>query len=251
MPEETVEDLADIQQEGQPIELTEEKDTPADSPTEEKPVVEEPAEEGDNTPTEEDDDYKPKTSRRVKEILRERAELRDKLKEYEIREQVRKENLSPEEEVIPDRWSQLFSTGDPEQDREAYQMWKTLNEEEKASWKAEIIAEMRAEGNKEAEEQEQYAAQYEEQLDELEAEREEAKLPPFDRNALMKAISERPIFRPDGKPDFETALELMEAKKPGSSMGARKSLASLKPQGSVPDKGYKTPDDLKGGWSSI
>lgn len=249
--EETAEEsMADIQQEGEPFELGEEKVTP-DSPTE-KPVVKEPAEEGDNTLSEEDDDYKPKTSKRVQAILKERAELRDKVREMEIREQVRKENLQGEsQEVIPERWSQLFSTGDPEQDREAFKVWQTMNQEEKASWKAELLAELKAEGNKETEEQEMYAQAYEEQLDELEAEREEGKLPSFDRNSLMKFITERPIFRQDGKPDFATALELMESKKPGSSMGARKSLASLKPQGPVSDKGWKTPDDLKGGFAAI
>lgn len=244
MPQEDV--FGDIEREGDTVNLEEEKETPTDSPAEEEPVVEEPSQEGDNTPDEEDDDYKKKTSKRVQQLLKERREEREQRIALEERLARLEQRESPRNEEIPERWRKLYSTGDPEQDVIAYQEWKALNQEERAAMKAELIAELREEQGRESAEQEQFASRYEELMDELEAEGKE-----FDRNALMKFISERPIFMPDGNPDFATALELMEAKKPASNLSARKKLASVNAKSTIGEKGYLTPDDLKGGWGAI
>ena len=238
--------LADIEDDGVDSSFdTEVKETPPVAPAEEKPVVEEPADKGDNTHPEEDQDYKERTGKRVQQLLKERAEERTRVETLE-RQVQELSSRGQEPESIPERWSRLFSTGDPDADREAYGLWKTMNQEEKASWKAELLEEMRAEANKTAQEQEAYAEAYEGAMDELEADGKT-----FDRNELMKFITERPIFRQDGQPDFATALELMEAKKPSPNIQARKALAAIKPQGTISARGYATPDDLRGGFSSI
>lgn len=233
--------FGDIQREGETTDLIEEMETPTDSPTEEKPVVEEPAEEGDNIPLEEDENYKDKTSRRVKQLLAERADERAKREELEQR-LAKLENIPQQEEEIPKRWLNLYSSGDPEQDQEAYKEWKTLNQEERAALKAEILEEFRSEQQREIEEQEEKANLYEEQMSEL----EETLGRTFDHNELAKAMAERPVWTTDGQPDWETKLELLEAKKPASNMEARKKLGTVQKQGSVQAKDYLTPDDLKG-----
>jgi len=240
--------FGDIPDEGtEQIEETE-TDTPSTTPVEEKPVVEEPAKEGDNTPSEEDDnDYKDRTSKRVKQLLADRAEERAKREALAERLANLESNLPQQEEVIPERWSELFSTGDPDQDQKAYQTWKTLNQEEKATWKAEVLAELKAEQSQETEAEEQQTTLYESQMEEL----EETLGKTFDHNELMKAMAERPIWLTNGQPDWETKLELLEAKRPASNMVARKKLAGIKPQGAVGSKGFATPADLKGGWESL
>lgn len=244
--------FGDIPDEGaeqmlEPVEETE-TDTQTTTPVEEKPVVEQPAEEGDNTPTEEDDDYKERTSKRMKQVLKERAEERAKREELEERlARLESRNTPQAEEVIPERWSKLYSTGDPEQDQAAYQEWKSFNEEEKAAWKAEALAELKAEESKATREQEEQTAMYESQMDELEETLGET----FDHNELMKAMAERPIWLTNGQPDWETKLELLKAKKPSVNTEARKKLASIKPKSTIGSKGFATPADLKGGWESI
>lgn len=240
MVEEDKNILADIPSEGEDKSfLEEESTTPVD-----KTVTEEPAEKGENTLPAEEDGYKERTSKRVQQLLKERAEERERVNALEAR--LEEMNKSTEEVAIPNRWSELFSTGDPEQDKKAYQVWKTMNEEEKASWKAEVIAELRNEEAKAAEEVEQYTQSYEAQMDELE---EEGKT--FDRNELLAFVAKRPIFRQDGQPDFATALELMEVSKPKQNIEARKKLATITRQPVTTTPGYKTPSDLKGGWNSI
>lgn len=240
--------FGDIPDEGtEPVEEVE-KETPTTTPVEEKPVVEEPAKEGENTPSEEDDnDYKDRTSKRVKQLLADRAEERTKREALEERLAKLEAGIPQKEEAIPERWSELFSTGDPKQDKEAYQIWKTLNQEEKTAWKAEVMAELRAEQSQETEEAEQQTALYESQMEEL----EETLGRTFDHNELMKAMAERPVWLTNGQPDWETKLELIEAKRPASNMVARKKLASIKPQSTVGTKGFTTPADLKGGWGSL
>lgn len=233
--------LADIPTEGDDKSFQAEPVAPA-----EKPVVEEPAEEGENAPLEEKEDYKERTSKRVQQLLKERAEERERVNALEARIEEMSQSTRGEDLVIPQRWSELFSTGDPDQDREAYASWKTLNDEEKAAWKSEVIAELRNEEAKQAAEAEEYAQSYDAQMDELE---EAGKT--FDRNELLAFVAKRPIFRQDGQPDFETSLELMEMQKPKQNLQARKALVSVKPQSVTPTSGWKTPSDLKGGWNSI
>lgn len=220
----------------------EEKETPAESPTEEQPIVNEPAEEGGNTPTEEETDYKPRTDKRIQQLLKERAEEREKREALEERlAALEQRNTPQEDEDIPEEFVDLF--GD---DLEAWKKFDAMTQRQKAAWRQEVINELRAQEEQEANETEQFAQNYENLMDELE---DEGKV--FDRNALMKFITERPIFRQDGNPDFATALELMEAAKPKANVQARKQIASLTPQGKVGGKGYVTPDDLRGGWGSI
>lgn len=246
-PKEEEDVLADIPTEGEEVPLVDEEITSPDSPAEEKPVVEEPSQEGDNIPLEEDNDYKTKTGRRVQQLLKERAEEREARIALEERLKAIEERSVPqEEENIPEEWSELFSTGDPDQDRIAYTKHQAMNARDKAAWKEEVLAELKGQESQESEEQEQFAQAYENQMDELE---ESGKT--FDRNELMAYITKRPIFRQDGQPDFETALELMEAKKPKANIAARKSMATINQQGATNAKGYATPEDLKGGWNSI
>lgn len=238
--------FGDIPDEGTELIEEVETETLPTTPVEEEPVVEEPAEEGDNTPTEEDNDYKERTSKRMKEVLKERALERERVAELERQvQELTQRNLPQSEEVIPERWLELFSSGDAEQDQASYKSWKTLNEEEKANWKKEVLEELRGEEAREAQAHEEQTALYNEQMDEL----EETLGKKFDRNELMKAMAERPVWLTDGQPDWETKLELIEAKKSKPNTEARKKLAEIKPQGSVNSKGYYTPEDLKGGWS--
>lgn len=232
--------LADIPSEGEET-LDELSTTPV-----EKPVVEEPAEKGENTPSKEPDDYKERTSKRVQQLLKERAEERERNDALEARLGELEKSTANEDISIPDRWSELFSTGDAEQDKKAYQSWKTMNDEEKESWKSEVINELRNEEAKAAQEAEEYTKAYDAQMDELEA---SGKI--FDRNELMAFVAKRPIFRQDGQPDFETSLELMEMQKPKLNIDARKKLVTVTPKSVAPTSGYKTPADLKGGWNSI
>lgn len=242
--------LADIPHEGveDPTE-TMETETPSDTPSEEKPVAEQPAEEGDNTPTEEDEGYKERTSKRMKQILEERAEERMKREELEAELAVLRGRDTQQKTVeeIPDRWLKLYSTGDEYQDQQAFQEWKALNEEQRQVMKEEILADIQAQEQEKAKETEQFAQAYEDAMDDLEAEGKK-----FDRNELMKAMAERPIFRHDGTPDFATTLELLEAKKQPDSakIQARKSIATINKQGGEATP-WKTPADLRGGFSSI
>lgn len=237
--------LANIPQEGELPEAPETV-TPTATPADENQpgtVVEKPAEEGDNTPTEEDNDYKERTSKRVQQLLKERSEERSQREALEARLAKLEQKESPSEE-IPERWSNLYSTGDPAQDKIAYQEWKSFNEEEKAAWKAEALAELKAAETKEAEEQEQMAQAYESQLDELEADGKE-----FDRNALMKFMTDIPggLWTTDGKPNFALGLELMEARKaPSVKAQVKKSLGSLHTPGGTGQKEYFGPEDFSG-----
>jgi len=237
---ETPDILANVPNEG------EEMDTPSESPTEQKPVVEEETpstegEEGDeespeNTPREEDD-YKTRTGRRVQQLLKERAEERARVEELERQVREMSERNTPKEAEIPKEFSDLF--GD---DPEMWEKYSEMTRAQKESWKAELLEELRSEQSREEREAEEFASLYERAMDDLEASGKE-----FDRNELMKFISERPIWKTDGSPDFETALEILELKKPSKTSSARKALASVgNPTGGAPGKAYFTPDDFVG-----
>lgn len=242
--------LADIPTEGEetPDFGDAEKDTPTTTPVEKEPVVEEPSQEGEtepltpeNTPAAEDEDYKPRTEKRVQQLLKERSEERA-LREAAEAELAKFRQPQPEAvESIPERFVKLF--GD---DPETWKEYKAMRDEEQSEAIAKAVAAIKDEEHKTTQEQEEYVERYDGLMDELEADGKK-----FDRNELMKFITARPIFRQDGNPDFATALELMEAKKPKADLKARKELASIKPQGSIGAKGYATPDDLRGGWGSI
>lgn len=225
MEVETIEDkLANIPYEGE----QEETETPVDSPTTDKPVVEEsqtPSQEGeeaepkgeaDNTP---DEDYSKKTSKRVQTLLEERYQAQERASVLEQRLAALEAQKEQPNEVIPERWSRLFSTGDPEQDQEAYKEYQALRNEEKSAWIEEAHSQWEEKQTAESRETEAMAQSYDKAMDELEATGKT-----FDRNELMKAITERPIFKQDGQPDFETALELMDKQKPSN---ARKTLGTI------------------------
>jgi hypothetical protein len=242
------EEFDDIQDEGQEIPIDQlEKETPAAPSTDEQPVVEEPSQEGEepaevpNTPGVEEEDYKQKTGKRVQQLLKERQESKAQAEAYERELKTLREQQNPQNEVIPERFKKMF--GD---DPELWNEWKAMRQEEKEEAVNEAIQRIKSEQEQESKATEEMTLAYEAQLDDLEASGKK-----FDRNELMKYIAERPIFRQDGTPDFETALELMMLKKPKPNTQARKSIATLKMQSPVSSKGYATPDDLRGGFASI
>lgn len=221
--------LANIPNEG------EENETLSDSPTDETVAKPQEGDDEKNETVNTPESYKERTSRRIQQLLRERNEEREKIEALEQR--INEMGQSNMDTNIPERFVKLY--GD---DPEIWNEYNAMNQEQKEEWKAEVLHEINSANKNMQEEQERFVESYELQLDELEDSGRT-----FDRNKLMKFIVDRPIFRKDGQPDFETALDLMEAKKQSSNLNARKDIAGIGQQTtSSGNKSYYTPEDFVG-----
>lgn len=227
--------LAALPQEG----AIEEMETPVVSPTTEQPVekvaAETPSQEGDQDDNTPDEGYSRKTEKRITQLLDERLAQSQRADELERQLAEAKATKAEPQEEIPARFVKLY--GD---DPETYREWKAMQDEQKSAWIEEAHTKFLEKQTKETEEAEAMAQSYESQLDELSAAGKE-----FDRNELKKAMTDRPIWKTDGTPDWETKLELMELKKPQPSQ-ARKSVAPLGKSGGTTNKEWAGPDDFTG-----
>lgn len=250
--------LANVPHEGQvseedlaPNEEQEEKETPAESPTEDKPAEESPSPDGDSS--QDDSNNLPFHKHpRWKEMYQSKKQLEDEVRQLRSQMEEKLARVEQPNTEVPERWKRLLG-----ENPDAWAMWR----EEQEALKRDIIEQVRSLG--EAERQAQIAAQKESEtyversLNELE---DEGKT--FDRNELVKFLVDfKQKYKTvpmdeDGNIDFRAGYELFsqfksEKQEAGKSkMTARKRIADFttsngSQRAEAPERDFLTSSDLR------
>jgi hypothetical protein len=216
-----------------------EKETPATPPVEDNQTENAPSSQGatqaDNTenansvPWHKDPRWQ-EWQEEKKQLLQFRDEVMPKL-----------EALKPQEQVQVPEW---FGG-----DEKAWNAYNADFQANLAKVKSETIAEYEAKQKAEADKVQQANEYVENQLGSLESQGKK-----FDRNELLKVVSDYRPITADGNWDFERAYEILEMKKLKESnpekLQAKRDVAALtnsSSSGEPPAKTYFTPADFRGG----
>ena len=181
---------------------------------------------------------------RFKALVDEKNSYKSKLEELEkFKEDTENKLKSIEtkpDSDIPGWFVEIFG-----ENPEAWTKYQDQNKSERESLKAELLAELKQSSTKEEESIVEGRKYIDDQIELL-----KEKGITFDRNALMKAMNDAPIFDKDGNLDFITKAELLELKgkkDPEKKTNLKKKISEDGTQSGDEQKPrtYKTPEEMR------
>jgi hypothetical protein len=175
---------------------------------------------------------------KLEELEKFKEETETKLKSIETK---------PDNSDIPIWFVEVFG-----ENPEAWTKYQEQNNTDREALKAEMLAELKQSSTKEEESIVEGKKYIDDQIELI-----KEKGITFDRNALMKAMNDAPIFDKDGNLDFITKAELLELK--GKKDPEKKTIIKKKISEDGTQSGdeqkprtYKTPEEVRGmSWNSM
>lgn len=183
-------------------------------------------------------DEKNSYKQELDELKKFKEETETKLKSIEIK---------PENSEIPGWFVEVFG-----ENPEAWSKYQEQNKADREALKAEVLEEIKQSSSKEEEDLSNGKKYIDDQVELI-----KEKGITFDRNALMKAMHDEPIFDKDGNLDFVTKARLLELegkKDPEQKKVIKKMISDDGAKGGDEQqpRAYKTPEEMrKMPWSSM
>ena len=249
-----------IQQDGELV--GQEKETPAESSTEQNQTETSPSSQGEQEQQEESVTSQPEVNTeneeekvpfhkhpRFKALIEEKQQLKQTVEQLlplwdeveRMKSEIQQRGVKETPTQIPSWFSNVF--GDNEY---AYQEWQNHTQFEREQIKAELKKEFQEAAQQRVQEEQRWNNWVEENISSLKEQGHK-----FNQNELMKVMVDYKPTDDQGNLSFEKGYELYERLKSSNSSSSKekkdiasKSISENKPD--VKSRDYKTPDDLKG-----